>query len=157
MRITNTQEMFAQFHNCWSEINAAYASYAKRMGISYSALEVLCEIYHADFALTQRKICEKTHLPKTTVNTIVSSLVKQGYVELKEMEDDRRQKGVCLTDAGFHYAKPMMDHMSRSEMMAFEELDEAVMQTMISGISTYQKNFNELLNQTKGGSDDGKF
>lgn len=96
-------------------------------------------------------ICETTHLPKTTVHAIIAGLVKQGYVELQEMADDRRQKCICLTDEGRIYAKPIMEHMSFSEMQAFEMLDETTMQVMIAGIEEYQKNFNEKLNQTNGG------
>lgn len=142
--------MFAIFHKHWSEINAAYEQYARTLGISYSALQALCEIYNSDSPVTQRWICETTHLPKTTVNAIVAGLVKQEYAELREMANDRRQKRICLTDAGYAYAKPIMEHMSRSEMQAFEMLDETTMQVMIAGIGEYQKNFNEKLNQTNG-------
>lgn len=143
--------MFARFHKHWSEINAAYEQYARMLGISYSALQALCEIYNSDVPVTQRMICEIAHLPKTTVNAIVAGFVKQGYVELREMADDRRQKSICFTDAGYAYAKPIMDHMSRSEMRAFEMLDETTMQIMITGIGEYQKNFNKELNHTNGG------
>ncbi len=139
--------MFAEFHKYWTEINAAYEQYARALGVSYSALQTLCVIYNSDVPVTQRMICETTHLPKTTVHAIIAGFVKQGYVELREMADDRRQKSICLTGAGCAYAKPIMEHMSRSEMQAFEMLDEATMQAMVAGIGEYQKNFNEKLNQ----------
>ena len=60
------------------------------------------------------------------------------------------KKGICFTDSGYAYAKPIMEHVSRSEIQAFETLDEATMQIMIAGIEEYQKNFNEKLNQTNG-------
>lgn len=142
--------MFARFHKHWSEVNAAYERYARSIGISYSALQVLCEIYNSDCILTQRMICEAVHLPKTTVNAIIAGFVKQGYIELREMEDDRRQKGICLTDEGRVYAEPIMEHMGGCEMLAFEMLDDTTMQIMISGIEAYQKNFNEKLNNTNG-------
>ena len=143
--------MFAQFHKHWTEINAAYERYARELGVSYSALQALCVTYNSDAPVTQRMICEATHLPKTTVHAIVAGFVKQGYVELRDMAEDRRQKNICLTEAGYAYAKPIMGHMSRSEMQAFEMLDEATMQIMIAGMEAYQKNFNEKLNQTNGG------
>lgn len=149
--IENRSEMFAKFHKHWTEINAAYERYARTLSISYSALQVLCEIYNSDVPVTQRRICEIAHLPKTTVNAIIAGFVKQGYVGLREIADDRRQKIICFTDAGYAYAKPIMEHMSRSEMRAFEMLDETTMQAMIAGIEEYQKNFNEKLNQTNGG------
>ena len=149
--IANRSEMFARLHKHWTEINAAYERYARTLGISYSALQALCIIYNSDSPVTQRRICEATYLPKTTVNAIIAGFVKQGYVELREMADDRRQKSICFTDTGYAYVKPIMEHMSRSEMQAFEMLDEATMQIMIAGIEEYQKNFNEELNQTNGG------
>lgn len=142
--------MFARFHKHWTEVNAAYERYARSLGISYSALQALCIIYNSDFPVTQRMICETAHLPKTTVNAIIFGFVKQGYVELREIANDRRQKSICFTEAGYVYAKPIMEHMSRSEMQAFEMLDETTMQIMIAGIEEYQKNFNEKLNQTNG-------
>lgn len=143
--------MFAKFHKHWAEINAAYERYARTLGISYSALQALCEIYNSEYPVTQRMICETAHLPKTTVHAIVAGFVKQGYVELQEMADDRRQKCIRLTDEGRTYAEPIMKHMSRSEMQAFEMLDETTMQIMIAGIEEYQKNFNEKLNHANGG------
>lgn len=143
--------MFARFHKHWSEINAAYEQYARSLGISYSALQALCIIYNSDSPVTQRMICETAHLPKTTVNAIIFGFAKQGYVELREMANDRRQKSICFTDTGYAYTKPIMEHMSRSEMQAFEMLDETTMQGMISGIGEYQKNFNKKLNRTNGG------
>lgn len=141
--------MFAQFHKYWTEINAAYEQYARTLGISYSALQALCVTYHSDVPVTQRMICEATYLPKTTVNAIIAGFVKQGFVELQEMETDRRQKSICFTEAGYAYAKPIMEHMSRSEMGAFEMLDEATMQAMIAGMGEYQRNFDERLNHQK--------
>lgn len=67
------------------------------------------------------------------------------------MTDDRRQKSICLTDQGRAYAQPIMEHMSNSEIEAFEALDSATIKTMLSGIEAYQKNFNEKLNNTNGG------
>lgn len=138
--------MFARFHRHWTEINAAYERYARKLGVSYSALQALCVIYNSDVAVTQRMICGATHLPKTTVHAIIAGFVKQGYVELREMAEDRRQKCIRLTDEGRAYAKPIMEHMSRSEMQAFAMLDETTMQVMIAGIGEYQENFNRTLN-----------
>lgn len=149
--MNSAKEMFDQFHHYWSAINTTYERYARTIGMSYSALEVLCEIYNADAALTQRMICEITHLPKTTVNTIIKDLVKQNYLELQPMKNDRRQKGIFLTNEGRAYAQPIVEKMSASELQAFQTLDKQTMQAMIDGVKTYQENFDKKLNHTKGG------
>lgn len=111
--------------------------------------EVLCVTYNSDMPVTQRLICEATHLSKTTVHAIIAGFVKQGYVELQEMADDRRQKSICFTDSGYVYAKPIMEHMSLREILAFEMLDDATIQAMIAGIEEYKTNFNAKLNHTR--------
>lgn len=83
-------------------------------------------------------ICEITHLPKTTVNAIVKDLVKQNYLELQPRKNDRRQKGIFLTDEGRAYAQPIVEKMSASELQA-----------MITGVNTYQEHFDELLNHSR--------
>ncbi len=144
------QEQFEQFHMSWMEINAVYERYARSIGISYSMLQVLCELYSHEPALTQKEVCDICHLPKTTVNAIVSGLVKQGYALLRQVPEDRRQKAIVLTEAGREYAAPIMEHMGRSEMQAFGMLDEETAEAMLRGIQTYQKLFDEKLNETRG-------
>lgn len=143
--------MFDQFRHYWSAINTTYEHYARRLGMSYSALEVLCEIYDAETALTQRAVCETTHLPKTTVNAIIKDLVKQNYVELHPLESDRRQKGIFLTEEGHDYAQPIVEQMSNSELQAFQTLDNETAKAMIDGVKTYQQRFDDALNHPKGG------
>ncbi|MBR1777337.1 MAG: winged helix-turn-helix transcriptional regulator [Alphaproteobacteria bacterium] len=144
----NKQEQFDQFHKSWTEINAAYEQYARKIGISYSLLQVLCELYHAKTSMTQKALCEICHLPKTTVNAIISGLIKQKHVKLQEMPEDRRQKSIILTDLGHQYAAPIMEKMSTSERQAFAMLDNKTIQMMLKGIEDYQKYFNQKLNQS---------
>lgn len=147
--MADKKEMFSQFHALWSAVNAAYEQYAKEIGMSYSALQTLCEIYHAPAAVTQRTICETTHLPKTTVNAIILGFVRQGYVRLAESADDRRQKNIVLTKKGAAFAQPIMEHMGASELAAFEMLDDGTAAAMLSGIGQYQKYFDERLNHSE--------
>lgn len=143
--------MFEQFSQYWAAINTSYERYARNIGISYSALQVLCEVYNAEAALTQKAVCERTHLPKTTVNAIVRDFVKKDYAELQPMASDRRQKDIHLTAAGRAYAKPIVEHMRNSELQAFGTLDDQTMKTMIAGVKAYQESFDERLNQPNGG------
>lgn len=143
--------MFEQFSQYWSAINTSYERYARNLGMSYSALQVLCEVYNAETALTQKMVCERTHLPKTTVNAIIRDFTKKDYVELQPMESDRRQKGIHLTDEGCAYAKPIVEHMRNSELQAFGTLDDQTMETMVAGVKAYQENFDKKLNQPNGG------
>lgn len=48
------KQTFDLFRNAWTDINVTYEQYAKSLGISYSTLSVLCEIYNSDTLLTQK-------------------------------------------------------------------------------------------------------
>lgn len=141
--------LFEEFHNCWSEINAAYERYAKQLGLSYTFLEVLCELYYAKDKITQKIICDRCHLPKTTVNAIISGLVKEKYAVLEEIPNDRRQKSIYLTAIGRQYASPIMDHMHFCELQAFDVIDEHIVTIMLKGMKDYQRIFDEKLNGGK--------
>lgn len=143
------KQTFDLFRNAWTDINVTYEQYAKSLGISYSTLSVLCEIYNSDTLLTQKIICDITQLPKTTVNAIIRDFTKKELVELKPMKDDKRQKGVCLTDKGAQYAEPIVERMNKSELNAFESLDEQTQKVMLAGLATYQRSLNNELNEEK--------
>lgn len=119
--------------------------------MSYSTLAVLCEIYNAATPLTQKQVCEITHLPKTTVNAIIKEFVKQQYVELQPLATDRRRKGILLTKDGRAYAQPIVERMSKSELQAFNSLDAQTVSVLIDGLKTYQQHFDEQLNHPEGG------
>lgn len=143
------KEQFSKFHEYWEAVNSTYEEYARELGVSYSFLHVLCELYNSDSVMTQRRICEVCHLPKTTVNAIITGLMKQGHVLLKELKEDRRQKQIVLTKKGLNYASPIMEHMQESELKAFECIDEETIQYMINGIKEYQELFmNNLIRRT---------
>lgn len=142
----DSSERFDRFRRGWIAINAAYESYARSSGLSYTQLQVLCELHGAEDDLTQKQLCELCHLPKTTVNSIVSGLVRQGHVELRGVADDRRQKAVHLTVTGRAFASPLMGRMGACELAAFEALPDDVADAMVEGVEQYGTGFNRMLN-----------
>lgn len=147
----DSSERFERFRRGWAVINAAYESYARSSGLSYTQLQVLCELNGAEGDLTQKQLRELCRLPKTTVNSIVSGLVRQGRVELRGVADDRRRKAVHLTDAGRAFASPLMERMGACELAAFEALPDDVADAMVEGVEQYGNGFNRMLNDESEG------
>lgn len=77
-----------------------YSDLAKRNGESYFGMWVLEEIGEHPEGITQKQLCEATHLPKQTVNSIVSSCVKRGLAKTMPNAQDGRSKLHVLTEAG---------------------------------------------------------
>lgn len=139
-------DTFQQFHDGWAAINTIYEKYARNIGVSYAFLQVLCKLYEVDGVLTQKEICARCQLPKTTVNAIINGFDKNDYVGFKAIPTDKRQKGIFLTVKGKKYAEPIMTKMRASEQKAFATLDSDTVEKMIQGIDKYQQAFNQYLN-----------
>lgn len=72
----------------WRKIDELYGKYAKSVGLTSLGLLILDTIYTMPENYTQKEICEKTNLPKQTVNVIIKTLWKEGYIELKEIDTE---------------------------------------------------------------------
>lgn len=78
-----------QFCNAWQSLNRIYEDYARTVDIPYTSLYILSMITQTENC-TQKIICERTLLPKQTVNTVITGFYKNSLVELRELPEDRR-------------------------------------------------------------------
>ena len=77
-------EKVRAFCNAWQSLSMIYEDYARKAGISYNSLYILYAIEQTQ-SCTQKFICEKTLLPKQTVNNVITTFYKNGYIELMEL------------------------------------------------------------------------
>lgn len=111
----------AQYCNLLQEWNASYEDYAKSAGLSYTSLSVLSAIY-SNPGCTQKELAEDCFLPKQTVNAVITSFLKNGWVKLEEMPKDRRNKTVNLTETGVENATKIIDKVRECEDEAMSGL-----------------------------------
>ena len=91
-------KLIEQFQN----MDNAYEDYAKSKGLTYLSLMVLDEIYALGDGCTQKQISEDTHYPKQSINLVVKAFLEAGIVELRELPENRKNKGITLTKKGRH-------------------------------------------------------
>ena len=87
-------KLIEQFQN----MDNAYEAYAKSKGLTYLSLMVLDEIYALGDGCTQKQISEDTHYPKQSINLVVKAFLEDGIVELRELPENRKNKGITLTE-----------------------------------------------------------
>lgn len=92
-------------------IDKAYSDYAKSCGLSYTGLYILETIFDNPDGVTQKELCEQTFYNKQTVNMVITSFFKQGYIRFEELPSDRRHKYVKLTDSGLKFADKAVGEM----------------------------------------------
>ena len=105
-----------------NRINGAYYVCARRMGANENLVEVLYALDEGP-ERTQKQICEEWMIPKTTVNTVVRELVREGYATLAARG---REKIIVLTDAGRAYARRLLAPMKTAETRALARTLRAV-------------------------------
>ncbi len=101
-----------------TRIDEAYYMFSKRLGVKENTLVVLYAIDDGR-PHSQKEISEKWLIPKTTVNTNVHELVRDGYVELIP-GDNPKEKIVCLTEKGREYTSDILESVYMAEEAAMD-------------------------------------
>lgn len=128
------------FCNAWQSLSIIYEDYARKMGVSYNRLYILNAIFQTENC-TQKMICERTLLPKQTVNNVVTSFFKEGYVELRELPENRRIKTIHLTEKGKEYADTLIPHVYHADKKAMETLTKDQQDTLLRLMNIYVSAF----------------
>ena len=120
MSIRNYIELIEQQRK---EQDAIYHNVAVKYGLSDTAMWVLYNIYIAEETITQQELCRQCFFAKQTVNTAITSLVKNGYVELESIIGTRNHKRILLTEKGIRLADETIKPLVEAEDKAYAVLD----------------------------------
>ena len=132
----NLQAQIKQYDFYLQQWCAGYEDYAKSVGLSYTSLSVL-EAIHALPDCTQKQLCQACFLPKQTVNAVITGFYKKGWVQLRELPEDRRNKTVHLTEAGAAEAERILQRVRQSEQQAMSGLTEEERAVLLSATRRY--------------------
>lgn len=116
--------------------NVSYEEYAKSVGLSFTSLSILSAIYRTE-GCTQKLLAEQCFLPKQTVNAVITSFYKKGWIQLRELPEDRRNKTVHLTAAGRREAERILQKVRRSEQQAMSQLTEEERRVLLYATRRY--------------------
>ena len=104
-------------------IDGAYDVFSKNAGISSSMLWLLSALNDVK-EHTQSQICWDWNYPRTTVNTLVKELERDGYVTLSPVPGTRRELYVKLTEQGQAYADQVLKPVYDAEQELYEKYFE---------------------------------
>lgn len=102
-----------------NRMDGAYYLCARKLGMKHTTLTLLYALNDGK-PHSQKQICDEWLLPKTTLNTIVTELVKAGYLTLTR-EEHTREKTIRLTLEGHAYANRMTKTIEEAEQQAVEK------------------------------------
>ena len=99
---------------------ALYDEYAKNNGILMNTFLVLNVLFYEKDGITQKEICKRTFESKQTVNLIVKSLLKDGYVTLEENTEDKRNIRQC----------PCSHRKNRNSLLTFQGVSQEILKSL---------------------------
>ena len=99
----------------------------------------LCILYALDDGQphSQKEICEKWLVPKTTVNTITKKWESQGLLTLAAISGKRREMQITLTDSGKAFSKEILDFIYRAEDTALTKTLDKYSDTFIDALEYF--------------------
>lgn len=126
---------------------ALYNEYAKRHGMLMKTLLVVNILFYAKEGMTQTDICQRTFQSKQTVNLIIKNLLAEGYVTVTEVPDNKRNKIVRMTEAGWAYCEKVVRHITWAEDTAMSMFTAEEQKQLIDLSRTFTKNLTKLVYQ----------
>ncbi len=123
----------------FQRMDKAYEQYAESKGMTYLHLVVLEEIFELGDGCTQKQISEDTHYPKQSVNLAVKSFLEAGLISLKELSENRKNKGISLTEKGRRLCGDVIVPLLRQEEEAMREMGGADSAELIRLLELYGK------------------
>lgn len=117
------KKQIKSYYDYWFSINALYEKWAKKYGLTSNSLFVIYTINEYAGQCNQKFMCEKLLLPKQTVNTILDSIEKKGYIRKVIDEKDKRNKQIVFTDSGQLYADEILTKLYKFESEAFLRME----------------------------------
>ena len=134
-------KLIEQFQN----MDNAYEAYARSNGLTYLSLMVLDVVYALGDGCTQKQISEDTHYPKQSINLVVKAFLEDGIVELRELPENRKNKGITLTDKGRQLCDDVIVPLLRQEEAVMFEMGEKDTAELLRLVELYGNAYCKLI------------
>ncbi len=116
-----------EYNYLYGQIQSTFREYAVKFQMSGSDIDIFYILYTHDGSCLQSDLYKESGLGKSTVNSAVKKLQKDGYVYISEK--DGRDTHVFFTEQGKEYVMNTVYKMIHAEMNFFDSLSEEEYQT----------------------------
>lgn len=135
------------------ELGSIYHTAANQIGVSDGEIAVWSALLTAEQDYSQQELCDLLSLPRQTVNSVISKMVKKGFVYLEHIPGTRNQKTIHLTQQGRDFGRDQVQWIFQAEERALERADPRQVQICIEMIETFTRHLRKELNLPKEGTE----
>lgn len=124
-----------EFNRIYKKTNEIYHDIALRLGLSYSAFDILYSISELGDGCLQKDICNATCIPKQTIHSSIRQMEKSGYLTLSSGKG--RSMHITLTDLGKNLLERTIYPVMQMEGEAFHCMTDEECQQMLALFGKY--------------------
>ncbi|WP_148408798.1 MarR family winged helix-turn-helix transcriptional regulator [Murimonas intestini] len=132
-----SKKLLEIFNQQFKELTAIYHRAASQHDISDNEFWVWYALFALDGEQSQQSICEMWSLPKQTVNSVVSGMIKKGLVYLETIPGTRNKKVIRLTEAGQKFGEKVILNVYEAEQRAIGQISPQQLQLCTELLAKY--------------------
>lgn len=132
-----SKKLFEIFNQQFKELTAIYHRAASQHDISDNEFWVWYALFALDGEQSQQSICEMWSLPKQTVNSVVSGMIKKELVYLETIPGTRNKKVIRLTEAGQKFGEKVILNVYEAEQRAIGQISPQQLQLCTELLAKY--------------------
>lgn len=119
------------------ELNALYRLAAYKSNVSDGEIGIWSVLLNSNEEYSQQDLAEMLSLPKQTVNSLITRMIRKGFVVLEHDSGTRNRKVIRLTNEGRYFGEQEVQWIFDSEQRAMEGTDPAQVMTYLSMLEKY--------------------
>ncbi|MBR6575443.1 MAG: winged helix-turn-helix transcriptional regulator [Clostridia bacterium] len=144
----HTLQLLNDVNRAIIKFRGIYSAWSAQHNISYHEMLVFYTIREKGFC-TQKQICDSYILPRQTMNNVITTLRRNGILEISAEHSAGREKAFVLTPKGVDYAQPLMNSMNTVENRAVELLGSEKLEALTALMLEYDQALNRALEESR--------
>lgn len=130
------REFFYRLAVAIYKMDGAYDRFAKDGKVKPNTMWVLYALADGK-THTQRSLCKEWLFPRSTLNTIISECRQAGYVELLQIEGERRELEIRLTENGKAFSEKVLAPVYAAESALYSSYFAGNGEEFIDGLEKF--------------------
>ncbi|MBO6129599.1 MAG: MarR family transcriptional regulator [Pseudobutyrivibrio sp.] len=125
--------------------DALYHEASKKLGLSDAQMCILYNIYEHGDGCPQKELYKSTGISKSTINSAIKNMEREGYVALKAI--DGRSTGIYVTQKGHNLMADTVEKLIEIENRVFDSWSEEERKLIVKLNRDFMDKFAQLVKE----------
>lgn len=125
--------------------DALYHEASKKLGLSDAQMCILYNIYEHGDGCPQKELYKSTGISKSTINSAIKNMEREGYVTLKAI--DGRSTGIYVTQKGHNLMADTVEKLIEIENRVFDSWSEEERKLIVKLNRDFMDKFAQLVKE----------